>query len=84
MKKRIAIFTFVMLLAGAMQAQIFINEENSDRSGYANVEDIGVIPYHQVEHDQTNYLPLGNGLLMLSALGGAYLLKKRKTNKQTR
>jgi LPXTG-motif cell wall-anchored protein len=38
----------------------------------------GNIIYHGSGDDQTNYLPLGEGILLLAALGGAYLLGKRR------
>ena len=76
MKKRLAILTLVLLLARVVQAQIFLSDDGySNRSDY-NEEEIGVMPYHQVVHDQGNYVPLGGGLMALSALGAAYLLRK--------
>ena len=42
--------------------------------------DIGlIIPIHEVDFDQAEpYVPVGSGIAMLAALGGAYLLGKRK------
>ena len=40
-----------------------------------NTEDFGlIVPIEGLDSDQ--YLPIGDGLLVLAALGGAYLLKK--------
>ena len=46
---------------------------------------------HGSENDLTNWVPVGDGILLLAALGGAYLLKKRsgqihplKDNKQSK
>ena len=37
-----------------------------------------IIPFHEVEWDQANYAPTGGGILLLTALGGAYLIGKRR------
>ena len=80
MKRTATILTLALLLtAGAAQAQIFLEDvDASNRSSYSS-EGIGVMPIHQVEYDQADFVPLGSGALLLAALGGAYLLgKKRK------
>lgn len=61
-----------------MRAQVFIMEEdeNQYRNVFGNGEWNNTI-LHGSPDDQTNYVPLGGGLLQLAALGGAYLLKKR-------
>ena len=86
MKKRLTILTFALLLATVAQAQIFIEdgEYNSSRAG-----DAEALPGLYI--DNTNgygsgedwYTPLGSGILLLTALGGAYLLgkKPKKENK---
>ena len=37
-----------------------------------------MVPLQGVDFDQWEYAPLGDGLLILAGLGGAYLLAKRK------
>ena len=69
-----------LLLAGAAKAQIFL-EESQANNRLGTETDLGVIPQNGVTLDQTNelYTPLGSGVFVLAALGGAYLLgKKRK------
>ena len=79
MMKRIAMTMMVMMLFASkpLNAQVFIlNEEfeGQERLGY---QDWGLItPYPGGDADQ--YLPLGDGVLALGLLGGAYLLAKRK------
>lgn len=78
MKKKINILILGLLLSTAAQAQIFMTEDDHNlRSGSS--EDLGVVPLNGVNYDQTNetYTPIGEGVLLLAALGGAYLLKKR-------
>ena len=82
MKKRIQIIitTLILLLAGAAQAQVFtMTEEENDRAEGDMDAVLGRIPYHGVDYDQANdFAPVGEGMLLLTALGGCYLLGKRK------
>ena len=81
MKKILLIFTLFLTLAAPLRAQVFIMEEdeNEFRNVFGNGEWNNVI-YHGSGDDQTNYLPVGEGIMLLSALGGAYLLRKKKTS----
>ena len=83
MKKRIVILGIGLLFVGVAQAQIFVLEDEQNyRSG--TVTDLGVIPENGLTLDQTNepYTPLGEGVLLLTALGGAYLLGKRNNGRK--
>ena len=40
-----------------------------------------MVPLQNVDYDQWVYVPLGNGLLLLVGLGGAYFLKKKSSQK---
>ena len=82
MKKILLIFTLLLTLAAPMRAQVFIMEEDeNDRLGnvFGNGEWNNII-VHGSPDDQTNFVPLGEAVLLLTALGGAYLLRKKKTN----
>ena len=78
MKKRI--LTIVAALAMAItpaMAQVFMDDEdyNNDRA-WTN-GDMGVmVPQQNVSYDQ--YVPVGEGLALLTSLGVVYLLGKRK------
>lgn len=77
MKKRLLILTLGLLFAGAAQAQIFIEEGDAPtRATTTEVPAWVDNPEHGESVD--HYLPLGDGLLALSALGGLYLLRKKK------
>ena len=82
MKKRIQIIitTLILLLAGAANAQVFtMTEEENDRAAGDMDAVLGRISYHGVEYDQANdFAPVGEGMLLLTVLGGCYLLGKRK------
>ena len=77
--KKVLSLTFVMMLALAGQAQVFVLEgEGAQRAG--NSSDINtIIPLHNVEYDQENdYVPLGSGVIALAGLGFSYLLAKKR------
>ena len=82
MKKILIIFTLFLTLAAPMRAQVFIMEEDENQrveNVFGNGEWNNII-VHGSADDQTNWVPLGEGILLLSALGGAYLLRKKKTS----
>ena len=87
MRKRIvsamAILALVLGTTMTVKAQIFLDDEDMNVRGNGNGNmDIGnIIPQHGVDWDQANYTPVGEGILLLSVLGGAYLLGKKKGNK---
>lgn len=81
MKKAIAILFLTLTLSMAAQAQIFIQEDeyNTSRTGTEVNGELGNIIYHGVDADQPNYVPVGEDIFVLAALGIIYL--KNKKNK---
>ena len=82
MKKIILIITLFLTLAAPMRAQVFVMEEDENQrveNVFGNGEWNNII-VHGSADDQTNWVPLGDGLLLLTALGGAYLLGKKKNS----
>ena len=77
MKRKIAILTLALLLATAAKAQIFTmeNEVNKLRD---NVPDPWVENPNEYNLGVDYYGPVGDGIMLLAALGGAYLIRKRK------
>ena len=81
-KIRKTVLTVVLgLMVGlSASAQVFVlGEDNKRQDTEINGEYSNVIA-HSETHDQTNYVPMGSGLLLLTAFGSAYALKK-KTSK---
>lgn len=69
----------LMLVSAPLNAQIYIMDEEfegHDRTGYTDIDWGTFVPVQGQDADQ--YLPLGDGVLALGLLGGAYLLSKRK------
>lgn len=80
MKKLILAITTILTLASApAMAQIFLDDEdlNNRGNGASTIEGLGVmVPEQNVTYDQ--YVPVGEGILLLAGLAGAYLVGKRK------
>lgn len=68
-------------MAISAKAQIFLQEEEMAARSSTDAEAPFIPNAGGLEYDQTNYTPIGSGLLMLTALGGAYMLIKKKNNK---
>ena len=66
----------VLLMSASADAQVFLLGEDNHRQDIDNI--YGFIPENGVEYDQGEYLPTGGGALLLAALGGAYLVGKRR------
>ena len=85
MKKTFAILSLTLALSMTARAQIFLQDDdayNPRATSDVNGE-YGNIIYHGLGEDQPNWVPLSGGALLLTALGGAYLLgkKPKKENK---
>ena len=81
MKKRI--LTIVAALTMAVtpsMAQIFMDDDEfTDDRVQKSAEDFGVmVPAQEWDVDQWKITPIGEGLALLTGLGVAYLLGKRK------
>lgn len=64
--------------------QMILTEEDVNINPRAGKSKPGfgvMVPVQNVDYDQWEYVPLGNGLLLLAGLGGAYLLKKKRSKK---
>lgn len=68
-------------MATATQAQIFLGEgeDNMRANGDAPTNIWPVLPNDNAEGED-GYSPIGDGILLLAALGGAYLVRKRKNH----
>lgn len=84
MKKTVKAFVIVVVcmlafVSGTAKAQIFLQESDMGENPRVDVEDIGlIIGYQGGDHDQQEYVPLGDGMLLLAGFGAAYLIGNRK------
>ena len=75
--KKSMVLLLLLAMATASRAQVFIDDEEFEgrmRQGYQSSNLI--LPVQGQGTDQ--YLPIGEGVMTLTLLGGAYLLAKRK------
>ena len=81
-KKTLILMAAALLLSMPLRSQVFLTQEDLDKARCENWEEVGlIIPIHEQDFDQAEeYLPLGSGIAMLAALGGVYLLGKKKKN----
>jgi hypothetical protein len=64
--------------------QMILTEEDvgiNPRAAKSYPDNWVMVPVQNVTYDQWNYAPLSDGLLLLVGLGGAYLLKKKRSQK---
>ena len=83
MKKRrnIIIMTMLLLaLAAPVRAQVFYMDDDEDpnRNVLGANGTLSNVIVHGSTDDQTNFVPIGSGLLIMTTLGGLYLRNKRK------
>ena len=79
-KRFIAVIGLILVMTCPVHAQVFIMDEDVEGNIRLGADDFVVpVPYQGTDWDE--YLPLGDGVLLLTALGGAYLLRKRKKSK---
>lgn len=82
MKKILLVFAIVFTMGFGVKAQdgnsdaFFNNWESNNRTGEENAFSMGFPGGHSLTGD--SYAPLGSGLLIISALGGGYLIAKKK------
>ena len=78
-KIRKTVLTVVLgLMVGlSASAQVFVLGEDNKRQGTEINGEYSNVISHNSTNDQTNFVPLGSGLLLLTAFGSTYALKKK-------
>ena len=79
MRQSIILLVPMLLMAVPMRSQVFLTQEDLDSERDGQWEDLGlIIPIHEQDFDQAEpWAPVGSGIAVLAALGGAYLLGKK-------
>ena len=70
----------MLLLSMPLRSQVFMTHEDLEKDRSQKWEDAGlVVPIHERDFadEEEDYAPLGSGIALLAALGGAYLLGKK-------
>ena len=79
------LLVIMLLMALPMRSQVFMTQEDLNKDRSQKWEDAGlVVPIHERDFDEEeeDYVPMGSGLTMLAVLGGAYLLGKKRNEKE--
>lgn len=76
-KRNILLAALLLTLAAPLRAQVFMMDGDEN---YRDPEDPAVFVQLPADYGSGTdyYTPIGNGLMLLTALGGAYLLKKER------
>ena len=80
MKKLIMTIAIATMMAVPAMAQVFLDDDDYNVRENTEINDLGaIIPEQNVTYDQYEpYGPVGEGLLLLAGLAGAYLVGKRR------
>ena len=81
--KKYTFLAALLMMAAVAHAQVFIlSDEEFSNNKRATAPGAGpLVPYQGGDLDQTLHTPLGGGMAILAALGGAYLLGKKRQKK---
>lgn len=79
MKKIITILVISLIMASTANAQVFMTDSDYENPREGIETNWGVLPEQWTTNDQANdYAPLGGGVVLLTVMGGIYLLKQKK------
>ena len=85
MKKIITILVISLIMASSGYAQVFMTDSDYENPREDIETNWGVLPEQWTTNDQANdYAPLGSGVGLLIAMGGAYLMKRVIQNNKQR
>ena len=85
MKKIFFLTVSMLMLLMPLHSQVFMTQEDLNKDRSQKWEDAGlVVPIHERDfgEEEEDYVPMGSGLAMLAVLGGAYLLGKKRNEKE--
>ena len=79
MRKSMIMLVTMLIMAIPVRSQVFLTQEDLESERDGQWEDIGlIVPIHLQDFDQAEpFTPVGGGIAVLAALGGAYLLGKK-------
>ncbi len=79
MKKIITILAISLVMTSSVYAQVFMTDNDYENPREGIETNWGVLPEQWGTNDQANaYAPLGGGVVLLTVMGGIYLLKQKK------
>ena len=76
-KKFVVLLTILLMIVGSSTAQVFIADDEFE--GVLRNGESEYVLFAPVQgHDAHQFTPIGDGLLLLTGIAGAYLLSKRR------
>ena len=78
--RRVIVLLLFMMMSLTTKAQVFMLDGDENYREPENPQVFAGLP-EDYGLGVDSFTPIGDGILLLAALGGAYLLKKKKTNK---
>ena len=77
-RKALSVVALSLVMAMPAKAQIYLDDEDMAENRATWLDGVGnIIPLHEVDWDQAAYAPIGDGILLIGLLGGAYLLNRK-------
>ena len=84
-RKALSVVALSLVMAMPAKAQIYLDDEDMGQNRATWLDGVGnIIPLHEVDWDQAAYAPLGNGILLVGLLGGAYLVNRKRKQQEDR
>lgn len=82
-RKALSVVALSLVMAMPAKAQIYLDDEDMGENRATWLDGVGnIIPLHEVDWDQAAFTPIGNGVLLIGLLGGAYLLNKKRKQEE--
>ena len=82
-RKALSVVALSLVMAMPAKAQIYLDDEDMGENRATWLDGVGnIIPLHEVDWDQAAFAPIGDGILLIGLLGGAYLLNRKRKQEE--
>ena len=82
-RKALSVVALSLVMAMPAKAQIYLDDEDMAENRATWLDGVGnIIPLHEVDWDQAAYAPIGDGILLIGLLGGAYLINRKRKQEE--
>ena len=82
-RKALCVVALSLVMAMPAKAQIYLDDEDMSENRATWLDGVGnIIPLHEVDWDQAAFAPIGDGILLIGLLGGAYLLNRKRKQEE--
>lgn len=82
-RKALSVVALSLVMAMPAKAQIYLDDEDMGENRATWLDGVGnIIPLHEVDWDQAAFAPIGDGILLIGLLGGAYLINRKRKQEE--